>query len=146
MGHFVAAKTTHQLSAMDEIFRNCAINPNVEIPNNIHFYVIFNPYKEIRIIRDFIIMAGANIKSATVCNIIKIDPIAIIITNSPFFGSGFLNWNCYCDLYWKKEIRIIFKMTDILPLGMPENDFRLVRMFGKYAYESISATIEKRTA
>ena len=146
MGHFIAAKTTHKMSVADEIFRQCTNQPEYEIPDTIHFYVIFNPLKEIRIIRDIMMMAGTNTDNASILNIIKIDPIAMIISDKPFFGSFFMDWNCYTKIHWQKEIKIILNLTDILPQGMPENDSRFVRLLGKYAYESICATIEKRTA
>jgi hypothetical protein len=146
MGHFIAAKTTHKMSTADEIFRKCANQPECEIPVAFHFYVIFNPFKEIRIIRDIMMMAGTNTNNASILNIIKIDPIAIIISDKPFLGSFFMDWNCYRTTDWQKEVKIVFNVNDILPMGMPENDLRFVRLLGKYAYESICATIEKRSA
>jgi hypothetical protein len=145
MGHFIAAKTTHKLSTADEIFRKYAIQPECEIPDEIHFYVIFSPFKEIRIIRDIMMMAGTNTKNASILNIIKIDPIAIVISDKPFLGSIFMDWNCYRNIYWQKEVKIILNPNDFLPHGMPENDSRFVRLLGQYAYESICATIKKRT-
>jgi hypothetical protein len=144
MGHFVSAKTTHSMSVSDDVFRRCARNPEEQIPENYHFYVIYYPYRMVRIVRDIVMIPNILQDIRVVVNVVKIDPIAFIITDQPFLGSRFIDWNEYVGIEYNREANVSIPKTETLPYDMPESDPRFSRLLGKYAYQSVFASIEKR--
>ncbi|MCJ7648864.1 MAG: hypothetical protein MUP85_09650 [Candidatus Lokiarchaeota archaeon] len=114
LGHFLSAKTTHQRSDLEELFAKAVNDVNSEIDNSIGFYVL--PYfnKEIRVIRDLLINGGA-----ALVNVLKISPLAFIVTNKRIFPQ-YPNWHNYFSLGLDTLTEVEFFSVDECLYDWPE--------------------------
>ncbi len=131
MGHLLAAKSTHNRSKIDDLFFEAVNEPNKRISKQLNFYVLPYLYRQIRIIRDQMILVN---NKFILLSILKIKPFAFVITHSePFFNA--MSWNKFFDYSPNEESEIEFFNKTACPLDFPENI--RPQLFGQSGAESI---------
>lgn len=133
LGHFVAAKTSHLRSSLEELFAQSLLDQDKPIPSELGFYVLPYISSQIRILRDVLLFIN---EKQVVFNIVKVYPFAFIITSDRVFPN-LPNWHQYFDVQKSEVVTITPFQTQPVNYDWPENVRPI--MFGKSGSESVIA-------